>query len=195
MKSIITKTEEKRYYNRYYLLLPIYVGLLFSVIIYFLYNLVLVIFLGTGFELRWGYLLIAFAFGFLEGLSTIYFTYKLNKKKNIYFTNYNQKSKTDIYIPVILDEGFFNHTKGVLVITKDTIEFKVYQMFEKKSKFYVPSKDSSLELLRQENSLVKKILTLTKSTNLLKLKVDNKEFDFVVPCLEDITHRLETHHL
>lgn len=195
MKSMITKTEEKKYYKHIYLLLPVYVGLLFSVSIYFLYNLIMVIFYDTGFEFKWLYIFIAFAFGFIEGLSTIYFTLKLNHKKNLFFTNYYKKAKLDIYIPVILKDCVLKNSKGVLLISKDTIEYKVYQMFEKKSLFVIPNNNAKFTIIRQDNQWLKRILTLTKYTNLLKLKIDDKEFEFIVPCLDNIAHRIDTYHL
>ncbi|QVK18537.1 hypothetical protein KHQ81_02140 [Mycoplasmatota bacterium] len=195
MKSMITKVEEKKYYKRIYFLLPIYVGLVFSVIIFLLYNLVSLVFLGTGFELNWYYILIGFVFGFIEGLSTVYFTLKFNKKKNTYFSNYHKKFKLNVFIPVIFRNGLFNNSKGVLLITKDTIDYKVYQMFEKKTLFFVPYKDAKFTIERQENNWFKKILTLTKYSNILKLITNEKEYEFIVPCLEDVTHRIENYHL
>ncbi len=195
MKSIITKQEEKRYYTRTYLLLPIYIGLLFSIIVFILYNLILLLFFKTGFIFKWSFVYIPFGLGFLYGLSTIYFTFRVNRKKNIYYTNYNKKSRKDLYIPVTLRKGLLDSSKGVLIIAKDKIEYRIYQLLKKETLFFVPSKDATITITREENDMIEKILTLTTHTNILTLTVDEKKYEFIVPCLENITHRVDTHHI
>ncbi len=195
MKSIITKKEETKYYNRVYLLLPVLMGLIFSIIIFLIYILVFLITHGFGFQIEWKYILIAFGLGVLEGLSTIYITHKVNAKKNHYFANFSKKAKTDTYIPATLHMGFLNNTNGVLIVTKDEIEFRSFGLLEKKSIFTVNYHDAKMEIVREKNPLLKRIFTLTSENNILKLTANDKEYQFIIPCLDDVSHRLGTHRV
>ncbi len=195
MKSLITKKEEKKFYLHTYALHPIYFGLLFAILIYLLYNLFNVIAYGIGFKFDWYPILIGLGFGIFEGLLNIFITMRLNKKEQKLYFNFNKKQQSDIYIPVFLKKGLFNESKGVLLISKENVEYKVYQLFEKKSLFNVPSTETNIVVDEEKNHWLTKILTLTKKTNVLKLTTKDNEYQFVIPCLEDVSHRIKSYHI
>ena|SRR5690554_2823618 len=193
MKSIITLKEENKFYLRTNLLLPVYIGLIFTVIILIIYNLLYVIFNDNGFNWNWTFVVIAFILGFLEGLSTIYLMARQNKKDFKYYTNLNKKTKTDFFVPVTLLEGFLKNSRGILLVTKDKVEVKINQLFDKRTHFSKSFQDVQLEVVYEKNSLLKKILTFTKGTNILYVTCNKKKLSFIIPSTINITHRLETH--
>lgn len=189
MRSIITKFEEKKFYKRIYTLSPVYIGLLFSILIYLLYNLIGVALFKGSFTFNWLYILIAFAFGVIEASTTIYFTFKLIDKRYKYLSKKNKVSKTDAYLSVILNDGY-KKTKGVLLFTKDTIEFKIYDLFDDKTIFNYLRSDATLNFVSEKYKLINMILHLSKNSYKLKLKIRNNEYLFTIPCLVDVSHRI-----
>ncbi len=189
MRSIITKHEEKKYYKRIYVLSPIYIGLLFSILIYLLYNLIEVIFFKGAFTFNWRYILIAFIFGVIEAVTTIYSTFKLIDKRYNILSKKNKVSKTDAYLSVIHKNGY-KIAKGVLLVTKDTIEFKIYDLFNEKTIFNCLKSDVTLNFVRDKNSLLGMILHLSMYSYKLKLKSNSKEYLFTIPCLVNVSHRI-----
>ena len=94
MKSIITHKEESSYYLRNNWFLPLITGVIFTVIGYVIYTLLKLI-ITSEFKLDVKFILIIFAIGFIEGLSTLIITSRENKKSYKYYTNYQKKAKTD----------------------------------------------------------------------------------------------------
>lgn len=192
MKSIITQKEGNKYYVLTNLLLPIYMGIIFTAMIFIIY-LILKLFIQDS-DFKWNLTFIIIAIlGFFEGLSTIYLIVRQNKKDYKYYSNQNKKSKTDFFVPAILIEGFMKNNRGILVVTKDKVEFKVNQLFEKKTQFSEAFQDVELEVVWEENCLFKKIITFTKGNNILYLTTQDKKYRFIIPSTINLTHRLETH--
>lgn len=193
MKSIISLKEEKQYFNRIYMLLPLYMGILFTVIIYLIYNLLYLIIEGRGFHWNGKFILIAFVLGLFEGASTIYLTHRQNKKDFTYYEHTNKKAKTDFFVPVTMEKGFLKNKRGILVVTKEKVEFYTNQVFGKTAMFSQAFSDTNISIKWEENSRFKKIATLTKGSNILHLVVNEEKLRFVIPCKLNLTHRLITH--
>ncbi|HEY8365236.1 MAG TPA: hypothetical protein VIK84_06650 [Haloplasmataceae bacterium] len=193
MKTIITNIEENKYNKRIYLLLPIIVGLIFAVTITLIYFVFYLIFPDTLFQWKFTYSLLAFILGVLDGFTTILLTIKNNNKKHNYYSNLERKGKNDMYIPAILEKGFLKNIKGVILLTKDSLDFVAYQMRERKTLFSYPISEVSYEITREENKTLKRILTLTKGTNIMTVTVNEQKYRFILPCLPNIIHRLESH--
>lgn len=192
MKSIITQKEERSYYLRTNWFLPVIMGGVFSVIGYIIYALLKLI-ITSEFELGWKYILIIFALGFFEGLSTIFITNIENKKSYKYYTNYQKKANTDFFAPATVVEGFLKNKKGTIVVNKDQVEFKVNQLFDKSNYFSHSFSDVKFELVYEANNILTKIFTFTKGKNILYISVDDKKYRLVIPSPINITHRLQTH--
>ena len=188
MKSIVTVKEEKQFYKRFYFLLPIYTALLFFAITYIFYNIVSIIIHGMGFYWNTTFMVIALVLGFLEGLSTMLLNIRLIKKRNNLF----YKSK-DTFVPVVYEKSTFNSVKGFVMISKDTVRFQLYDLFEKKTMLTEDFADTSLSIVREKNKPLKMIFTLIPEVNILHLKSPIGEYKLIIPCIPNIVHRLETH--
>jgi len=192
MKSIITYKEVKNYYARTFLLLPFIQAIIFGAVLFLVY-LGIYSLLGLLVVVNYTTLYIGLILGFVEGLSTVIVYASLNKKKNTYYSNLERKGKTDFFIPVIFHQGALQNFHGVLIISKENVEYRLYQLFDKSLRFTYPTNEVKLEIVRRKKNILKTILTLSAYENILVLTTKDGKYEFIIPCLKDATHRLETH--